>query len=163
MKQRKNTKRNFKKIKLLVLDFDGVLTDNSVYVNARGKEMVRCSRADGLGIEFVRKNGIKIFVLSREKNKVVSERCRKLKIVCIQGVVDKAKILRRKIKKLSISYSQVCYIGNDINDMKCVELAGIGCAVQDGHPKLQAVADYVTRNKGGEGAVREICDLILES
>lgn len=155
-------KNNFQKVKLLVLDFDGVMTDNKVYVNEDGKEMVCCSRADGLGIENLKKIGIKILVLSKEKNKIVNARCKKLKIRSIQGIDNKSKVLKQILKKLNISSSRVCYLGNDINDVKCVKLAGFGCAVRDSHPTLLKVADYVTKNKGGEGAVREICDLIIK-
>lgn len=149
------------RIKLLVLDFDGVMTDNKVYVDENGKETVCCSRQDGLGIENLKKSGVKILVISKEKNRVVSARCKKLRIKSIQGAKDKSKILKQLLKDLNIPPRQVCYLGNDITDMECVKLAGVGCAVRDSHPSLFKVADYVTINKGGNGAVREICDLIL--
>lgn len=149
------------RIKLLVLDFDGVMTDNKVYVDENGKETVCCSRQDGLGIENLKNSGVKILVISKEKNRVVSARCKKLRIKSIQGVEDKSKILKQLLKDLNIPPRQVCYLGNDITDIECVKLAGLGCAVRDSHPALLEVADYITINKGGNGAVREICDLIL--
>lgn len=149
------------RIKLLVLDFDGVMTDDKVYVDENGKETVCCSRQDGLGIESLKKSGVKIMVISKEKNRVVSARCKKLRIKSIQGAKDKSKILKQLLKDLNLPPRQVCYLGNDITDLECIKLAGVGCAVRDSHPALFKVADYVTINKGGNGAVREICDLIL--
>lgn len=156
-------KNNFQKVKLLVLDFDGVVTDNKVYVNEDGKEMVCCSRGDGLGIEALKKFGIKILVISKEENKVVTARCKKLRVSSIQGIDNKLRALKQMLKKLNIPSSQVCYLGNDINDVECVKLAGFGCAVRDSYPTLLKAADYITTNKGGNGAVREICDLIMKS
>ena len=154
-------KEDFKKIKLLVLDFDGVMTNNKVYIDENGKEMVCCSRADGLGIENLKKQGVKILVLSKERNRVVKARCKKLKVKCVQKVNDKLKTLNQALEEMNILPSQVCYLGNDINDIECVKFVGLGCAVRNSHLTLLRVADYVTKNKGGDGAVREICDLIL--
>lgn len=154
-------KHNFKKIKLLVLDFDGVMTDNKVYIDESGREFVCCSRSDGLGIELLKKKDIKVIVISREKNRVVKTRCEKLKIPYIQGVNDKVSILQQVIKKHKISVSSVCYLGNDITDIGCVKSVGLGCAVLDSHPSLLKVAKFTTRKRGGNGAVREICELIL--
>jgi len=159
---KKNDSRiKFPRIQLLVLDFDGVMTDDKVYVDEKGTESVRCSRSDGLGINLVRKRGVKVIVLSRERNPVVKSRCRKLKIPTFPGVENKLKVLERLVKIYRIKAERVCYIGNDITDIDCVKFAGIGCAVNNSHPLLLKNSDYVTRNKGGEGAIREICDLIL--
>lgn len=161
MAKQKISNKDFRKPKLLVLDFDGVMTNNKVYVDESGREMVCCSRSDGLGIERLRKAGIKTWVLSKERNKVVRTRCKKLKIRCVQGVDDKLKRLKKMLKDKGISPLQVAYLGNDINDIECVKLAGLGCAVRDSHPDLFKAANYVTKNKGGDGAVREVCELIV--
>lgn len=175
MLKRRLTGRNFRKalahtrrsrlnptqIRLLVLDFDGVMTDNKVYLDESGREMVCCFRADGLGIEELKRSGVKVLVISKERNRVVKARCQKLGVKSIQGIDDKLKTLREVLRGLNIPPSQVCYLGNDINDIECVKLAGLGCAVRDSHPGLLKEADYVTEKKGGRGAVREICDLIL--
>jgi YrbI family 3-deoxy-D-manno-octulosonate 8-phosphate phosphatase len=161
MRKEKITKKDFKKIKLLVLDFDGVMTDNKVYVAKDGKETVCCSRADGMGIECLKKQKIKVMVLSKEKNRVVEARCKKLKLKSIQGIDDKVKILKRILKEEGLSPLRVCYLGNDINDIECGKFVYIGCAVRDSHPSLLRAADYVTKAAGGNGAVREVCDLIL--
>jgi YrbI family 3-deoxy-D-manno-octulosonate 8-phosphate phosphatase len=155
--------KKFKKIKLLVLDFDGVMTDNRVLVSEDGKEFVFCYRGDGLGIEMLRKKGIEVIVISKEKNPVVQARCNKLKIECWQGIDDKETIFLREIKKRGLNLEDVCFIGNDITDLGCIKKAGLGIAVADSEEPLLDIADYVTKRKGGKGAVREICNLILKS
>ncbi|MBD3245689.1 MAG: HAD hydrolase family protein [Candidatus Omnitrophica bacterium] len=162
MMEQEKKKIRFSEVKLLVLDFDGVLTDNNVYVSEDGKESVCCSRSDGLGIEMVQSRGIPVVVLSKEKNKVVKARCRKLRVRVTQGIDEKLSELKRIAANANVSPRQVCYLGNDVNDLECVEFAGAGCAVNDAHPALRNAADYVTRNTGGHGAVREICECILE-
>ncbi len=154
-------KKDFRKIKLLVMDFDGVMTDNKVYLDEEGNEMVRCSRADSFSIGMMKKKRIEFLVISTEENKVVKARCRKLCIKCRYGVKNKLPVLKKHIKAMGISPKQVCYVGNDINDLECVKYSGIGCAVKGSHPVLLENADYVTINRGGDGAVREICDMIL--
>jgi len=154
-------KEEFKKIKFLVLDFDGVLTDNRVLAFENGKEAVFCSRSDSLGIEMLKKNGIDIAVISKEKNNVVRARCKKLKIECLSGIDKKKEIFLNQIKKRDLVISEVCYIGNDINDLECIKSAGIGVAVADAYEQVLQNADYISRSKGGMGAIREIADLIL--
>lgn len=152
-----------KKIKLLVLDFDGVMTDNRVLVSEDGKEAVFCNRSDGFGIEMLKNKGIEVVVISKEKNKVVHTRCKKLKIECWQGINEKSKLFSKEIKKRNLELENVCFVGNDINDLECIQKAGIGVAVADSHQSILNAADYITNNKGGYGAVREICDLLLLS
>lgn len=151
----------FKKIKLLVLDFDGVMTDNRVLVSEKGEESVFCDRSDSLGIEMLKKKGIDIMVISKEKNKVVKTRCKKLKIECLNNINDKKSILLSEIKKRRIELENVCFIGNDINDLECIKIAGIGVAVADSYTLVLKSADYITKKKGGKGAIREVIDLIL--
>lgn len=152
---------NLKKIKLLVLDFDGVMTDNRVLVSEDGKESVFCNRGDGLGIEMLKKKGIEVVVISKETNKVVQARCKKLKIECWDSIDEKYKLFLREIKKRNLKLENVCFIGNDINDLECIKNAGIGVAVADSYKSVLRIADYITKKRGGEGAVREIADLIL--
>jgi YrbI family 3-deoxy-D-manno-octulosonate 8-phosphate phosphatase len=153
---------DFKKIRLVVSDFDGVMTDNKVLVDENGKEYVFCNRGDGLGIELLKKNScLDIIVISKEKNPVVQARCKKLKIECRQGVDDKAVALLEETKKRGLDIKQVCFIGNDLNDIECIKAAGIGVGVADSHASVLKVANFITKNKGGNGAIREIIDLIL--
>lgn len=155
-------KEKFQKIKLLVVDFDGVMTDNRVLVSEDGTESVFCNRSDGLGIEMLKKKGIEVLVISKEKNKVVQARCKKLKIKCLQGIDDKDSLFLKEIKRRKLKLENVCFIGNDINDLDCIKSAGIGVAVADSYKLALEIADYVTKKKGGEGVVREVVDLILK-
>jgi YrbI family 3-deoxy-D-manno-octulosonate 8-phosphate phosphatase len=146
---------------LLVLDFDGVLTDNLVYVSEEGVESVVCNRSDGWGIARLIEAGINVVVISTEVNPVVEVRCRKLRAECLQGVDDKASALRIELARRNIDSKDVVYVGNDLNDLTAMELVGTGVAVADAHPKVLAMSSFVTKARGGGGAVREICDLIL--
>jgi YrbI family 3-deoxy-D-manno-octulosonate 8-phosphate phosphatase len=150
-----------KEIKLLVFDFDGVFTDNRVLVLQDGTEGVFCNRSDGLGIGMVKKAGLIVMVISKERNPVVSARCRKLNIPCLQAIDDKSEALKSTAKKLGIPLRQVAYMGNDINDIECLEIVGLSSCVNDSHSKVLAVSLFKTQANGGCGAVRELCDFIL--
>ena len=150
------------KVALLVLDFDGVLTDNRVWVTEDGVETVACNRSDGMGLAMLRVQGIEAMVLSTETNLVVAARCRKLGIPCQHGVEDKEAVLRASMAERNVDPSQVVYVGNDVNDLGCLRLAGCGVAVADAHSAVLAEADLVLSRRGGQGAVRELCDMILE-
>ena len=150
-------------IRLLVLDFDGVLTDNYVWTDHCGNESVRCSRADSLGINRLRAAGVEVVVLSTETNGVVAQRCRKLDIECFQGHHDKAVVLSQIRRARGLETAQVAYLGNDVNDLECLRNTGFPISVSDAHPDVKAIAKLITQAKGGEGAVREVCDLIVQS
>ncbi len=154
---------DFSKIKMLVCDFDGVMTNNKVILDENGKESVVCDRGDGLGIELIKKIGVFIFVLSKERNKIVEARCKKLDIDFIQGVDEKKELFVQEIKRRGLSVNEVCYIGNDINDIECIEVSGIGVAVADSNEKVIKIADFITKKNGGDGAVREVCDLVVKA
>lgn len=151
----------YSNIKLLALDFDGVLTDNKVIVDQNGKESVVCNRSDGLGIELLKKKGIDVIVISKETNEVVKARCNKLKISCVFGANEKLTILKKEIEKRGLNPQEVCYIGNDINDLDCIKYVGLGIAVNNSFSKVKESANLVTKKDGGEGAVREVIDNIL--
>jgi YrbI family 3-deoxy-D-manno-octulosonate 8-phosphate phosphatase len=145
----------------LVLDFDGVLTDNRVLVFQDGREAVVCHRGDGLGLERLRETGVALLVLSKEANPVVGERCRKLGIECLQGIADKEALLRQVLDERGIDMGQAVFVGNDVTDLGCMRAVSCGAAPADAHPAVLAVADLVLTRSGGFGAVRELCDLIL--
>ncbi len=147
---------------LLVLDFDGVLTDNRVWVSEDGSEAVACHRGDGMGISLLRRAGIETVVLSTETNPVVEARCRKLGVSCVQGLEGKEGVLRQVVAERGLSLERVAYVGNDINDLSCLEAVGFPVVVADAHPNVLPSALLVLSRKGGEGAVRELCDRILE-
>ncbi len=149
-------------IRMLVLDFDGVMTDNRVLVHEDGAEAVLCDRSDGLGLEKLRDTGIDVMVLSKEKNKVVSARCAKLGINCIQGIDDKVTELEAIIKEKGLGWKQVAYVGNDINDIPCMQKAGLPIAVNDAYLPVKSISQVITRKRGGCGAVREVVDLIIK-
>jgi len=147
--------------KLLVLDFDGVVTDDRVYVSEDGREMVACTRGDGMGTTLLRRAGFPVLIVSTEKNPVVAARCAKLKVDCVQGVADKTLELRRILAERGVEPGGVVFVGNDINDVGCVRLAGCGFAVADAHPLLKRAARGVLSHPGGRGAVRETAEMIL--
>jgi len=146
---------------LLVLDFDGVLTDNFVYVDQHGVESVRCSKEDGMGIALVRKAGVEVVILSSEENAVVQRRAEKLRIPCISAVADKLAAFRRLLVEHGVTAADVIFVGNDVNDLGCLREAGCGLVVADAHPDARAAADGALTRPGGQGAVRELCDAIL--
>ena len=150
-----------KEVKLVVFDFDGVMTDDCVIVDQNGIESVRCSRADGLGVRMLHEKGIASIVLSSERNPVVIQRCKKLGLECIHGVLKKGAILSNYLKEHEIDPRDVVYIGNDINDLPCFPLVGCAVAPADAHDRVKNEADIVLTHKGGEGAVRELCDMLM--
>jgi YrbI family 3-deoxy-D-manno-octulosonate 8-phosphate phosphatase len=154
---------NFKQIKLLILDFDGVLTNNYVWISEDGIESVRCNRSDGIGLSRLRTIGVEIYILSTEKNKVVTTRANKLKTSVIQGVDDKKAAVYKLSKDLDIPLTNIAFLGNDINDIPALEIVGMPMGVADSFEEINSKIIYKTKRNGGEGAVREICDLIYNS
>ncbi len=148
-------------VALIVLDFDGVLTDNRVLVHQDGTEAVFASRADGLGISQLRRNGMRVVVLSAETNPVVTARCAKLQIECCQSIGNKVMWLKDFVTRQEISLDSVVYVGNDLPDLGCMQVVGCGVAVADAHPAVLRHADIVLARPGGYGAVRELSDMIL--
>jgi 3-deoxy-D-manno-octulosonate 8-phosphate phosphatase (KDO 8-P phosphatase) len=152
--------KNINHIKLLVYDFDGVMTNNKVFVDQYGNEMVEVSRADGLGIGEIRKLGIQQIILSTETNTVVSARAKKLNLFCLQGVDNKAQALTEYCNEHQISLSHVAYVGNDINDLEVMKLVGVTFCPADAHVSIKKISQYILESKGGEGVSREILDLL---
>ena len=150
-------------IDLLVFDFDGVMTDDRVWVDQEGRESVAASRRDGLGIAMLHTAGIPMVVLSTETNPIVAARCRKLDLAVVQGVGDKAAALRSLMDDRKLDPQRVVYLGNDVNDLPCFSMVGCAVTVADAHPDVLSRADLVLSHKGGKGAVRELCDRILRS
>ncbi len=151
------------RLSLLLLDFDGVMTDDRVWVDEDGREMVAANRGDGMGLEQVRKKlNIPVMVISKERNPVVARRCEKLHLVYEQGIDDKASIIERILAEKGIPAEETTYIGNDINDLACFQYVGFSVAPADAHESVRRAADLVLQRSGGHGAVREFCDLILK-
>ncbi len=149
------------KPKLIVYDFDGVLTDNRVWLNADGMEWVACNRSDGWWIGEIRKLGIEQMILSTEKNLVVSARGKKLGIEVRQGVENKGQGLKAILSDKNLTKDEVLFIGNDMNDFDCYQIAGMTMAPNDSHPKILETAKKVIPEKGGGGIVRHVYDWII--
>lgn len=153
----------FSDIKAVAFDFDGVFTDNRVYVREDGTETVACSRADGLGLAKLKRLHIPLVVVSTETNPVVGARCTKLGIDSLQGISDKAEALLSLCRDWGLSTEDIAFVGNDENDLTALKLAGFPISVNDAYPSVKALCKYVTNRSGGYGAVREICELIYNS
>jgi YrbI family 3-deoxy-D-manno-octulosonate 8-phosphate phosphatase len=150
-------------VDLLVLDFDGVMTDDRVWVDQDGRESVAANRRDGMGISMLHKAGVPMVVLSTETNPVVAARCQKLNLPVIQGLSDKSTTLKRLLLERQLEPNHVVYLGNDVNDLSCFPLVGCAVVVADAHPDVISQADVVLTRPGGRGAVRELCDRILNN
>jgi N-acylneuraminate cytidylyltransferase len=149
-------------ISLLVMDFDGVLTDNRVWVNDKGEESVAANRSDSLGLSILReKTGVECLVISKERNLVVEARCRKMQVPVMQAVDDKAAALQKVMIEKGLTSAEVIYMGNDTNDLPCFPMVGYTVAPADAHPEVARQADLVLTLNGGHGAVRELCDILL--
>jgi YrbI family 3-deoxy-D-manno-octulosonate 8-phosphate phosphatase len=162
VKDEKELEEIVRRLRLLVFDFDGVFTDNRVLVLQDGTEAVMCSRADGLGLDRLRKSGLDMLVLSKEQNPVVAARCNKLRLPYIQGCDEKAKRLKQEFNDRGITRHEVAYVGNDINDLECMELVDLPMSVSDGYTEVKRIASWVGTVPGGQGAVREICDWMAD-
>ena len=149
-------------VKAIAFDFDGVFTDNMVYLDQNGVESVRCSRAEGYGLDACREAGMKLVVLSSEVNPVVKARTEKLRLETFHGLTDKVSSFRSWLEREGLDASETVFVGNDVNDLDCLKLAGCAVVPADAHPAAMAVADIVLDAKGGQGAVRELCDRLVE-
>jgi YrbI family 3-deoxy-D-manno-octulosonate 8-phosphate phosphatase len=150
-------------VRLLVLDFDGVMTDNRVLVMQDGQEAVWCHRGDGWGIARLKDLGMMVVVLSTETNPVVTARCRKLGIACVQGSDDKLAALQSLAQEVGVRAAEIAYVGNDVNDLACMRWVGFPIAVADAVDDILDVAGMTTLRAGGYGAVREVADWILSA
>ena len=147
----------------VVTDFDGVHTDDTAFVAESGEELVRVSRADGLGIGLLRAAGIPVLILSTETNPVVGARARKLGVDVIQGSVDKGAALVDWARERGIPLDRIAYLGNDVNDLPCFELVGWPVAVADADPRVLAAARHALGAPGGGGAVRELAEGVVQA
>jgi YrbI family 3-deoxy-D-manno-octulosonate 8-phosphate phosphatase len=145
----------------LVTDFDGVHTDDTVSVDQDGREAVRVSREDGMGVALARAAGLRMLILSTEVNPVVAARARKLQVPVLQGIADKGQALKEWMEAENLDPARVAYVGNDVNDLGCLQAVGWPVAVAGAHPAVLAAARLVLDRRGGHGAVRQVCDLAV--
>jgi 3-deoxy-D-manno-octulosonate 8-phosphate phosphatase (KDO 8-P phosphatase) len=158
----KHVREHAAQVQLLVLDVDGVLTDGRLQYDAQGKECKTFHARDGYGIRRALEAGLEVAVISGRKSIPVEQRMSELGIDHVHlGIADKPAVLRQLLAKLKLDWDQVAYVGDDIPDFDCMQLAGLAIAVADAHPQLDEVADWHTLLGGGQGAVREVCDLLL--
>ena len=147
----------------VVTDFDGVHTDDTASITADGDERVTVSRGDGLGVRLLREAGIPVLILSTEKHKVVAARAAKLRVDVLHGVEDKGAALAEWAASTGIALERIAYVGNDINDLACLEMVGWPIAVPGSHESVLSVARVVLTHRGGAGAVRELAERVLRA
>ena len=152
----------FSQVKLLALDVDGVLTDGGLYYTETGEELKKFNVKDGLGLKLLMQQGIEVAIVSSGSSKATLYRAARLGIQYVFiGVEDKLTQLKVLCEQLGIELSQVAYMGDDLVDLSVMQAVGCPIAVADAMPKNQDVAIYITQRQGGEGAVREVCDLLI--
>ena len=154
--------RQLGKIKLVIVDFDGTMTDNKVLVDQDGREQVVCNRSDGWGVRLLKNEGIKVVCLTSEQNSVVLRRCEKLKIDCYNGVLEKGKKVDEICEKNGVLPEETAFIGNDINDIPALKMVGIPVAVQDAHRDAKMHSKIVLNRCGGEGVLQEFAELLIK-
>jgi len=148
------------KIKLIVYDFDGVMTDNKVYVDQDGKETVQLNRGDGLGVSEIKKLGIEQIIISTEKNPIVSTRAKKLGIYCLQGIENKKDVLIKFCQNNDYDLEYVAYVGNDINDKDAMGIVGYSFCPIDAYGSIKKISNHILDTKGGNGVIRELFDFL---
>lgn len=152
------------RIKMLLTDCDGVLTDGGMYYSGNGDELKKFNTKDGMGVQLLREQGIRFGIITGENIDLVRRRAQKLKAdECHIGVSDKAVVLDEICTKYALSYEEIAYIGDDVNDLPMLRKVGLPCSVPNACDAAKQAAVYITRVKGGEGAIREIAELILQS
>jgi 3-deoxy-D-manno-octulosonate 8-phosphate phosphatase (KDO 8-P phosphatase) len=157
----KNIKVTTGDIEAFVFDFDGVLTNNIVYLNQEGVESVACSRADGLAFDVLRKLNKPAFILSTENNPVVTMRAKKLKIPAIQGVSDKVEAIKELADRKNYDLKNILYVGNDLNDYLVMQICGHTACPIDSHPKIKEISENILTTKGGNGVARELLEQVF--
>ncbi len=145
-----------------VFDFDGVLTNNLVHMNQDGEEWVSCSRADGLAFDLLRKLNKPAYIMSTEKNPVVSARAKKLRVPVLQGIDNKVDAMKDLVDREGFKLQKTFYIGNDLNDYRVMQLCGYSACPADSHSKIKQIATFVLSTKGGNGIARELLEDIIK-
>jgi len=153
-----------KQIKLFVCDIDGVFSDGRIYLGNDGEELKTFHTKDGYGIKALGASGVDVAVITGRQSNIVQTRMTALNVKHIlQGKEDKLPALKAILSKLNLSAEHVAYIGDDMPDFECMDYVGLSIAVKDAHPSIIQLADYTTFTRGGFGAVREVCDLIMQT
>ena len=153
-----NLQISLDKIEAFVFDFDGVMTNNLVHLDQSGKEWVSCSRSDGLAFDVLRKLQKPAYILSTEKNAVVTARANKLKIPALQGVGDKVEGIKELAIREGFDIQNILYVGNDLNDYRVMQLCGFTACPSDSHETIKGTSTIELSTKGGDGVVRELLE-----
>lgn len=154
--------RALKRVRLFATDVDGVLTDAGMYYSESGDELKKFNTRDGMGIKLLQRAGLITALITMEETKLVTRRGEKLAIPEVhQGARDKLAVLRDLVARHGLTLQEVAYMGDDMNDLEALQAVGFSAAPADAMPPVLEVVDYVCRKSGGEGAVREVVDLIL--
>jgi 3-deoxy-D-manno-octulosonate 8-phosphate phosphatase (KDO 8-P phosphatase) len=155
---------NAKKVRMLLLDVDGVLTDGSLPYSDRGQESKSFNVKDGLGVRMLINGGIKVAIISGRKSRAVEYRAKDLGIHEVhQGIKDKVSIFDEILKRNKLNPEEICFVGDDLIDLPLLNRVGFAVGVSDAVKEVRKAVDYVTRLPGGKGAVREVCELVLKS
>jgi 3-deoxy-D-manno-octulosonate 8-phosphate phosphatase (KDO 8-P phosphatase) len=149
-----------RRVRLVIFDFDGVFTDNRVWVNERGEELLAFSRSDGLGLRRLDEADVGYLIVSTEPNPIVGARAAKLRADCVHGVDDKLAVVRSEAERRAVPLAEVAYVGNDVNDAECLRAVGLPVVPADAWPEVRRLALLVLERPGGAGCVRELCDAI---
>lgn len=153
-----------RRVRLLCVDVDGVLTDAGMYYGRDGEVLKKFNTRDGMGLARVRAAGVAVAIISGEDSAIVHARAAKLRIDDVFcGAADKLVAIDDLCARHGLRRDEVAFIGDDLNDLSALERVGLACAVADAADPVQAVAHYVTRRRGGDGAVREVCELLVTS
>tara|TARA_B100000029_G_scaffold488525_1_gene545187 strand:+ start:1421 stop:1921 length:501 start_codon:yes stop_codon:yes gene_type:complete len=153
-----------KKIRLVITDVDGVLTDGGMYYNQDGECMKKFNTKDSMGMELLLQNDIKTVLVTREDSRIVQERVKKIKIVDLfSGILKKEDLLPELLQKYQVDKDEIVYIGDDVNDLEIMKSVGFSATPSDGNVVVKDIADYICKTLGGKGVFREISDLIINN
>lgn len=153
-----------KKIKILLLDIDGVLTDGRIIYGNWGEELKNFNVNDGLGMVLIRKAGMKCIIVTARNSRIVKKRAKLLSVDRVYGnSILKIEALEDIVKRYGVTHDEICFIGDDIIDIPILKRIGLAAAVPNAMDEVKAVAHFITKKKGGKGAVREVCDMLLKA
>ena len=163
MSRKNELLKKCRKIKLIISDVDGVLTDGGMYYSKTGEVMKKFNSKDGMGVELLRKK-IKVVLMTKERSQIVLKRAKKIKVDQVYtGIKNKELLLPKICVKYKISKNEIAYIGDDVNDFNIMKQIGLSAVPSDGNEKIKNISDYICKTKGGDGAFRELVDLILSN
>ena len=155
-------KEKIKKIKLIATDVDGVLTDGGMYYSSKGDTLKKFQAIDGMAVSILKRNTIPTVIITKERNQIVKQWSSKMNIDRLfDGIKNKEKIVPKLCKLYSLSENNIAYIGDDVNDLEILKRVGFSITPKDGNLEVKKIVDCICKSSGGEGVLREICDLVI--